>query len=51
MGLAATEAGALDLLALLVVGSSILILLIRVIIIIVGREAEIFGQWRRHNFF
>jgi hypothetical protein len=51
MGLAAAEAGTLDLLALLVVGSSILILLIRVVIVIVGRKAQIFSQWRRHIDF
>jgi len=48
MGLAAAEAGTLDLLALLVVGSSILILLIRIVIVIVGRKAHIFIQWRGH---
>jgi branched-subunit amino acid transport protein len=51
MGLAAAEAGTLDLLALLVIGSSILILLIRVVIVIVGRKAQIFSQWRRHIDF
>jgi hypothetical protein len=48
MSLAAAEAGTLDLLALLVVGSSLLIFLIRIVIVIIGREAQIFSQRGRH---
>jgi hypothetical protein len=48
MSLAAAEAGTLDLLALLVVGSSLLIFLIRIVIVIIGRKAQIFSQRGRH---